>query len=85
MMSFTKSLYSVAALMVYISVLEQQAKYGDALEILSGKLGLLIMIEVDRLRMQVLSTQTLCCTFALLWDDYIKYKNKMEKPTIGIL
>lgn len=65
MMTFTKSLYSVAALIVYISVLEQQAKYGDALEILSGKLGSLIMIEVDRLRMQVLSTQTLCCIFAL--------------------
>lgn len=46
------SLHEPEALMVYISVLEQQAKYGDALEILSGKLGLLIMIEVDRLRMQ---------------------------------
>ncbi|XP_048226792.1 N-terminal acetyltransferase B complex auxiliary subunit NAA25 isoform X2 [Ricinus communis] len=41
-----------AALIVYISILEQQAKYGDALEILSGKLGSLIVIEVDKLRIQ---------------------------------
>ncbi|KAA8549466.1 hypothetical protein F0562_001150 [Nyssa sinensis] len=46
------SLHEPEALIVYISVLEQQSKYGDALEILSGKLGSLIMIEVDRLRMQ---------------------------------
>ncbi|KAK2982752.1 hypothetical protein RJ640_025168, partial [Escallonia rubra] len=46
------SLHEPEALIVYISVLEQQLKYGDALEILSGKLGSLIMIEVDRLRMQ---------------------------------
>lgn len=39
--------------MVYISILEQQAKYGDALEILTGKLGSLLMIEVDKLRLQV--------------------------------
>jgi hypothetical protein len=51
----TKCLESIAALIVYLSVLEQQAKYGDALEILSGKLGSLLMIEVDRLRIQVLS------------------------------
>lgn len=51
----TKCLESIAALIVYISVLEQQAKYGDALEILSGKLGSLFVIEVDRLRIQVLS------------------------------
>ena len=43
-----------AALMVYISILEQQAKYGDALEILSGDLGALLAIEVDKLRLQVL-------------------------------
>lgn len=43
-----------AALMVYISILEQQAKYGDALEILDGKLGSLLVIEVDKLRIQVL-------------------------------
>lgn len=41
--------------MVYVSILEQQAKYGDALEILSGKLGSLLMVEVDKLRIQVLS------------------------------
>lgn len=52
---FTKWLESISALIVYISVLEQQAKYGDALEILSGKLGSLLMIEVDKLRIQVLS------------------------------
>jgi hypothetical protein len=45
----------VAALMVYISILEQQSKFGDALEILSGKLGSLLMIKVDKLRMQVIS------------------------------
>lgn len=41
--------------MVYISILEQQAKFGDALEILSGNLGSLLMIEVDKLRIQVFS------------------------------
>ncbi|WCJ34810.1 N-terminal acetyltransferase B complex auxiliary subunit NAA25 [Euphorbia peplus] len=46
------SLHEPEALMVYISILEQQAKYGDALEILSGKLGSLLMIEVDKLRIQ---------------------------------
>lgn len=45
----------LAALIVYISILEQQAKYGDALEILSGTLGSLLVIEVDKLRIQVLS------------------------------
>ncbi|GMP89824.1 hypothetical protein CsSME_00041217 [Camellia sinensis var. sinensis] len=46
------SLHEPEALIVYISLLEQQSKFGDALEILSGKLGSLIMIEVDRLRIQ---------------------------------
>ncbi|XP_024023343.1 N-terminal acetyltransferase B complex auxiliary subunit NAA25 [Morus notabilis] len=46
------SLHEPEALMVYISILEQQAKYGDALEFLSGKLGSLLVIEVDKLRMQ---------------------------------
>lgn len=46
------SLHEPEALIVYISVLEQQGKYGDALEVLSGKLGSLILIEVDRLRLQ---------------------------------
>lgn len=41
--------------MIYISILERQAKFGDALEILSGKLGSLLQIEVDKLRMQVIS------------------------------
>jgi hypothetical protein len=39
--------------MVYISLLEQQSKYNDALEVLSGDLGSLLMIEVDKLRIQV--------------------------------
>ncbi|RXI04113.1 hypothetical protein DVH24_038387 [Malus domestica] len=46
------SLHEPEALMVYVSILEQQAKYGDALEILSGKLGSLLMVEVDKLRIQ---------------------------------
>lgn len=46
------SFHEPEALLVYISILEQQAKYGDALEILSGKLGSLLIIEVDRLRIQ---------------------------------
>ena len=57
MFSFTYDIqfYICAALIVYFSILEQQAKYGDALEILAGKLGSLLMIEVDKLRIQVLS------------------------------
>ncbi|XWS71905.1 hypothetical protein CRYUN_Cryun03dG0178600 [Craigia yunnanensis] len=46
------SLHEPEALIVYVSILEQQAKYGDALEILTGKLGSLLMIEVDKLRIQ---------------------------------
>ncbi|KAL7264217.1 hypothetical protein ACSBR1_002217 [Camellia fascicularis] len=46
------SLHEPEALTVYISLLEQQSKFGNALEILSGKLGSLIMIDVDRLRIQ---------------------------------
>ncbi|KAI3732781.1 hypothetical protein L1987_63989 [Smallanthus sonchifolius] len=46
------SLHEPEALIVYISLLEQQAKYRDALEVLSGNLGSLIMIEVDKLRIQ---------------------------------
>lgn len=46
------SLHEPEALSVYISLLEQQSKYGDALEILSGNLGSLMMIEVDKLRLQ---------------------------------
>uniref|UniRef100_A0A7C9ARA7 Phagocyte signaling-impaired protein n=1 Tax=Opuntia streptacantha TaxID=393608 RepID=A0A7C9ARA7_OPUST len=48
----THSLHEPEALMVYISVLEQQGKFSDALEVLSGTLGSLILIEVDRLRLQ---------------------------------
>ncbi|KAK6234557.1 hypothetical protein SCA6_009894 [Theobroma cacao] len=46
------SLHEPEALIVYISILEQQSKFGDALEILTGKLGSLLMIEVDKLRIQ---------------------------------
>ncbi|KAK9168029.1 hypothetical protein Syun_000169 [Stephania yunnanensis] len=46
------SLHEPEGLLVYISILEQQAKYGDALQILSGKLGSLIVIEVDKQRLQ---------------------------------
>ncbi|KAF5744470.1 phagocyte signaling-impaired protein [Tripterygium wilfordii] len=46
------SLHEPEALIVYISILEQQAKYADALEILAGKLGSLLMMEVDRLRIE---------------------------------
>lgn len=46
------SLHEPEALVVYLSVLEQQGKYGDALDVLSGELGSLIVIEVDRLRLQ---------------------------------
>ncbi|KAF3652347.1 hypothetical protein FXO37_17559 [Capsicum annuum] len=46
------SLHEPEAVIVYISLLEQQSKYGDALELLTGKFGSLIMAEVDRLRLQ---------------------------------
>ncbi|KAL9320101.1 hypothetical protein ACSQ67_011940 [Phaseolus vulgaris] len=46
------SLHDPEALMIYISILERQGKFGDAMEILSGNLGSLLMIEVDKLRMQ---------------------------------
>ncbi|OVA02810.1 Multicopper oxidase [Macleaya cordata] len=46
------SLHEPEALLVYISVMEQQAKYNNALQILSGELGSLLVIEVDRLRIQ---------------------------------
>ncbi|KAI3461689.1 hypothetical protein Pfo_018352 [Paulownia fortunei] len=45
-------LHEPEALSVYISLLEHQSKYRDALEILSGNLGSLMMIEVDKLRLQ---------------------------------
>ncbi|XP_033137687.1 N-terminal acetyltransferase B complex auxiliary subunit NAA25 isoform X2 [Brassica rapa] len=46
------SMHEPEALMVYISLLEQQSKYKDALEVLSGSLGSLLVIEVDKLRIQ---------------------------------
>lgn len=49
----TYNLHEPEALSVYISLLEYQSKFGEALEILSGKLGSLIVIEVDKLRIQL--------------------------------
>ncbi|KAF8102516.1 hypothetical protein N665_0198s0216 [Sinapis alba] len=46
------SMHEPEALMVYISLLEQQSKYNDALEVLSGNLGSLLVIEIDKLRIQ---------------------------------
>lgn len=46
------SMHEPEALMVYISLLEQQSKYNDALQVLSGNLGSLLVIEVDKLRIQ---------------------------------
>ncbi|VVB16454.1 unnamed protein product [Arabis nemorensis] len=46
------SMHEPEALMVYISLLEQQSKYNDGLEVLSGNLGSLLMIEVEKLRIQ---------------------------------
>ncbi|KAI3450280.1 hypothetical protein Pfo_006945 [Paulownia fortunei] len=46
------SLHEPEALSVYISLLELQSRYRDALEILSGELGSLMMIEVDKLCLQ---------------------------------
>ncbi|GAV58667.1 NatB_MDM20 domain-containing protein/TPR_9 domain-containing protein [Cephalotus follicularis] len=46
------SLHEPEALIVYISILEQQAKFNDALDVLSGKLGSLLLIEADKLRIQ---------------------------------
>ncbi|KAE8711211.1 exocyst subunit EXO70 family protein [Hibiscus syriacus] len=45
-------LHEPEALIVYFSILEQQTKYADALDILGGKLGSLLMVEVDKLRIQ---------------------------------
>ncbi|KAL6532598.1 hypothetical protein OROHE_014020 [Orobanche hederae] len=45
-------LHDPEALSVYIFLLEQQCKYSDALEILSGNLGSLMLIEGDKLRIQ---------------------------------
>uniref|UniRef100_A0ACD5TMA4 Uncharacterized protein n=1 Tax=Avena sativa TaxID=4498 RepID=A0ACD5TMA4_AVESA len=46
------SLHEPEALALYISILEQQAKYAAALELLSGELGSLMGREEDKLRMQ---------------------------------
>lgn len=43
-----------SALILYLSLLEQQEKFDAAVEVLSGDLGSLIGIQEDRLRIQVL-------------------------------
>ncbi|KAM0953791.1 putative tetratricopeptide-like helical domain superfamily [Dioscorea sansibarensis] len=48
----SQSLHEPEALHLYISILEQQGKYETALEVISGNLGSLIGIEVDKLRIQ---------------------------------
>uniref|UniRef100_A0A452YRW3 N-alpha-acetyltransferase 25, NatB auxiliary subunit n=1 Tax=Aegilops tauschii subsp. strangulata TaxID=200361 RepID=A0A452YRW3_AEGTS len=47
------SLHEPEALSLYVSILEQQAKYDAALEVLSGDLGSLMGREEDKLRLQV--------------------------------
>ncbi|XP_022857456.1 N-terminal acetyltransferase B complex auxiliary subunit NAA25-like [Olea europaea var. sylvestris] len=61
------SLHEPEALSVYISLLEQQSKYGDALEILSGNLGSLMMIEVDKLRLQSQNTTEILVNQTRAW------------------
>ncbi|KAF6995206.1 hypothetical protein CFC21_011747 [Triticum aestivum] len=46
------SLHEPEALSLYVSILEQQAKYDAALEVLSGDLGSLMGREEDKLRLQ---------------------------------
>ncbi|KAK1283393.1 hypothetical protein QJS10_CPB21g01457 [Acorus calamus] len=48
----THSLHEPEALLIYVSILEQQAKFEAALEVLSGDMGSLLAIEVDRLRIK---------------------------------
>lgn len=66
----------LVAIMVYISILEQQAKYGDALEILTGKLGSLLTVEVDRLRIQVFSK---AFSITIKQQDYMRTTWRDEK------
>ncbi|TVU18876.1 hypothetical protein EJB05_34993 [Eragrostis curvula] len=46
------SLHEPEALALYVSILEQQAKYDAALEVLSGDMGSLLGREEDKLRLQ---------------------------------
>ncbi|KAL4189567.1 hypothetical protein AMTRI_Chr08g207790 [Amborella trichopoda] len=64
-------LHEPEAFLVYISVLEEQRKYGEALEVLSGKLGSLISFEVDRLRMQG-KLLAFSCDYAAAADTFEK-------------
>lgn len=57
----THSLHEPEALLVYISILEQQAKYTAAVEILSGSLGSLISTEVDKIRVQLTGKTSRSC------------------------
>ncbi|CAN6469786.1 unnamed protein product [Victoria cruziana] len=64
-------LHEPEALLVYISILEDQGKYTAALEVLSGKLGSLLVIEVVRLKIQ---GRLLACT-----SDYIAAAETFQK------
>ena len=61
----------LAALSLYISILEQQAKYDAALEVLSGDLGSLMGREEDKLRTQVISVSV---QFSLKVVCIVNYK-----------
>lgn len=54
-------LNSFVALLVHISVLEQQGKYDTAREVLLESGPNLLVIEVDRLRIEVLSEAFASC------------------------
>lgn len=76
----TERTMSYAALSVYISLLEEQHKYSDALEILSGNLGSLMMIEVDKLRLKVY-----CRIFSSSWCAdrvIVSYQNILFSVTV---
>lgn len=84
----THNLHEPEALSVYISLLEYQSKFGEALEILSGKLGSLIVIEVDKLRIQgrllaragdyVLAADTFQRVLELCPDDWECFQNYLS-------
>lgn len=54
-------LHELEALRVYLSVLEQQAKFATALDVLDGKLGKLFSIENDKLRIQLAGKAAYLC------------------------
>ncbi|KAK8970749.1 hypothetical protein KSP40_PGU021957 [Platanthera guangdongensis] len=70
------------AVVMYISILEQQGKYIDALEILSGDLGSVIGIEADKLRMQTFYCFISQIPRALLTHKNSSSKSKSEKALL---